>query len=136
MALTREQFEGLRPVVEKVPIPGTEDVVHVSTILACTRELFDNMVSAVDEDEVIPDLPARLACLCLCGPDGTLWYPEASENTEAMAETAQRLAKTLGAPVIHEVFLAARKLNRMGKDAVEEAAKNSEKTPDDSSSTG
>jgi hypothetical protein len=134
MALTREQFEGLQPVTKEVPVHGTGETVFIRAISARTREDFDSMVTESGDDK-IPDLPARLVCLCLCNASGDLWYPEAMSSTDELASNAKRVSEKLGAPVIEQLFYECRDLNRMNKGAVEEAAKNSEPDPADSSST-
>ncbi len=126
VGLTREQFEGLAPTIEKVEIPELNDVAYIRTITARARDAYENSVDDGKQRDTA-NIGARLVCLCLCDEVGELIYPDAREGATAMGEWS-----TL---IVEPLFHACRKLNRMGRGAVEEAAKNSDSVPNDSSST-
>ena len=126
VALTREQYEGFGPTIEKVEIPELNDVACIRALSARARDAYENSVDDGKQRDVA-NIGARLVCLCLCNEAGELIYPNATEGAVAVGEWS-----TL---IVEPLFHACRKLNRMGKGAVEEAAKNLESIPGDSSST-
>lgn len=126
MALTREYFEGLKQRVEKVACLNANDVACIRTLTIRERDAYD---ASIDDGvrRNVDNISARLVCLCLCDEAGKLLFPDAKEGAAAIGKWPTSIVE----PLYHE----CRKLNRMGKDAVEEAAKNFSPTPDDSSSS-
>jgi hypothetical protein len=126
--LTREDFErgiGELVQVKSVPIPELGGEAFVRMLRADSRDAFDRGLFDEEGNRTQENLGARLVCLCLCDEDGVLLYNEATPGATA---------SLLGAwptPIIERLFQAARNFNLMEKGAVEDAAKNSETTPDD-----
>ncbi len=126
MALTREYSKGLERTVNKVPCEHINDDAYIRTLTAKERDAYD---ASIDDGvrRNVDNISARLVCLCLCDEAGKLLFPDAKEGAAAIGKWPTSIVE----PLYHE----CRKLNRMGKDAVEEAAKNFSPTPDDSSSS-
>ncbi|HUT92367.1 MAG TPA: hypothetical protein VMY37_22925 [Thermoguttaceae bacterium] len=126
MALTREQFDSLRPTIKEIEVSELGGTACIRTISARARDAYDNSINdGVRRD--FDNISARLVCLCLCDDSGNLMFPDPVEGARVIAEWPS--------PVVERLFYACRDLNRMGRDALEEAAKNSEPIPADSSST-
>lgn len=127
MALTREQLEAFeRPIID-VPIPEMDDSLCLRMMRADEREEFDEYLRGLkDGDAGLQN--AYLVAKCLCNPDGTLMY---SPDVAGAAD----VSTSLFGPILDRLVTEASKLNRMQKEAVEDAAKNSEETADDSSNS-
>jgi hypothetical protein len=136
MSLTRESFEsGVAAMVKvrKVPIPELNDDAWIRILPSAERDAYDRSVWD-DDGKRIPDvaenLPTRLIVLCLCDEHGERMYPDPKDDTpnEGLAIVA-----AWPTPIAERLFIASRTFNMMGKDDLEKAAKNFEKTRDDSS---
>ena len=111
--------------VREVPVPELGEEVYIRLLEARERDAYDNSIND-GERRNIENISARLVALCLCDAEGApMFGPQ---------EGAAVIAKW-PTPIVEPLFHECRKLNRMGKDAVEEAAKNFESDPGDSSST-
>lgn len=128
MGLTRETLEGdVTPIIKAVFVPQLGDTAHVRDMTALARDAYDNSLYDDDGKRRPENLSARLVARCLCDEEGVLLYPNAEEGARIIAEWPTWLVEPL--------FIAARKLNLMGRQDLEEAAKNSENVPPGSSNT-
>ena len=128
--LTREDFDGIGDLerVRAVPIPELNGDAFVLMLRADQRDAFDRSLFDEDGNRTQENLGARLVCITLCDKVGKLLYDNAPGDVAA-------LMASWPTPVIERLFQAARNFNLMEKGAVEDAAKNSETTPDDSSNS-
>lgn len=132
MSLTREDFElGIEAMVKtkKIPIPELKGDAYVRMLDAYVRDAYDRSLFDKDGNRTQDNLGARLVCLALSDEAGVLLYED--DKPEAVAA----LMAKWPTPIIERLFQGARDFNLMGKGDLEEAAKNSEKTPDGSSNT-
>lgn len=130
MALTKEAFtsaQGHR--VQEIEIPELGDVAYIRTIRAIDFDAYQaSLRDPITGQTNLGNICARLVVLSLCDADGNLIWPE-QDRGEGLAVLAG-----MPAAVMDRLFLAVKQLNNL--KSVEDAAKNSEPTADDSSSTG
>ena len=119
--LTREEFERLKPTIERIEIPELEDEVCIRTISAKARDAYDNSVNDGERRD-FENIAARLVCLCLCDEAGEPFYPDAKEGATAVGEW--------GTSIVERLFYECRDLNMMGPRDLARAVKNLKPAPD------
>ncbi len=126
MVLKREDFEQMKCTVTEVGNLNGNDVACIRVMSALTRDGYDASVNDGKRIDV-KNLGARLVVLCLCDAEGTLLFDDPVKGAAVIG----------GWPttVVEPLYHACVKLNGIGKKAIEEAAKNSEGSPADSSSS-
>jgi len=132
VSLTREDIEqGIKKIkrTRKVPIPELGGDVFVLMLSAEARDAFDRSLFDKDGNPTQENLGGRLSCLTLSDEAGTLLYGDDKP------ETVAALMAEWPTPIVERIFQAARNFNLMKKGDIEDAAKNSGKTPPDSSNT-
>jgi hypothetical protein len=126
VALTREFFDGLKREVSEVAILNANDKACIRTMSGRERDAYDASIND-GKNQNFDNMSARLVVRCLCDEQGELLFPDPATGAETIGEWPTS--------IVDPLFDACRDLNHMKRGAVEEAAKNSEPSPDDSSST-
>ena len=124
--LGRGAFDALTCRVEKVDVPELGDFCYLRVLTARERDAFDQSTGdPLTKKLTVDNITARLVVLCLCNEKGVRLY----NNGEASH------VGDMPTTVIELLYNESRRINGMLPEAVEDAAKNSEETPDSSSST-
>lgn len=116
MALSREAILAAQDVkVEEHDVPEWGGAVWLKVMSGADRESYEAPLVAAKEGETPPHVRANLLARTLCGEDGkTLFSPADIE-----------LLEQKNSEVLNRLFLAAAKLNRLGKDDLDAAVKGS-----------
>ena len=117
MALTRDQIKakrGVRPR-QAVDVPALGGTIYVAKMTARDRDEFEYMVTGGKVGAVnTKNIRARFLTLVCVNEDGTRMFEES--DAEWLGE--------LDTDVVQEIVAAGFKLNGIGTDALEDAAKN------------
>lgn len=111
---------------ELVEVPEWGGSVYVRTLKAKDRDSYESSIIGDDgkfDIKKYANATARLAALCMCDETGKRIFDDAKIG--ALGEKS--------AEALHRVVQAARKMNKLGEDAVEDAVKNSEAAQGESS---
>lgn len=133
MALSKEEIAARlsNRHIEAVAVPEWGgDEVNLRIISAYDGDRFDRSLVIVKDDGKFEsntiDADVRLLVKCIADDNGDLLYND---------DDVEWLAKSIPAPVAARLAAAARKINSLGDEAVEEAGKDSESDPTTSSTT-
>lgn len=108
-----QQAFGLEPVeVEVTPKSGSAFKCYFKPMTSRARDRFEASIAGIDGKRDLDNMRARLVAMCVCEPDGTLWF---ADEKEALKFGEQN------AGIVSAMFDKARELN--GMEAVEEAGK-------------
>tara|TARA_Y100000310_G_scaffold112096_1_gene110524 strand:- start:553 stop:900 length:348 start_codon:yes stop_codon:yes gene_type:complete len=100
--------------VISVEVPEWAGTVHLRTMTAADRDAFETAVAGGANGRSLENIRARLLVKVLCNPEG--------ERIFADDEAAD--LGTRNGIILDRLFDAARTLNRIGEDAIEEAVGN------------
>lgn len=115
--MTREEFQAKAnqiPTVQEVDVPDFGKV-HVRRMKGFERDKWEAACIKADGKANMDNFRARLVTACLCDDKGNRLYQDGEIGIVGM----------LDAVPLTEIYLAARKLNRLTKEDIEELAKNS-----------
>jgi len=125
--LDRGSFDALTCRVEKVNVPEIGDSCYLRVMTARERDAYDmSQGDPLTRKVNLEHITARLLVRCLCDEEGERLY--ADDELDQIGN----MPSTVTEPLFNE----CRRINGMTAAAVEDAVKNSEATPGDSSSTG
>ncbi|CEF48254.1 unnamed protein product [uncultured bacterium] len=108
--------------VEPLEIPEWNLTVYLRIMTARERDRFEEL----QRGQGFADIRARMAAACICDESGELAFTEA--DIPALAKKSS--------VALDRIFAAAIRLNRIGRDDVEELKKKSELIHSDGSSSG
>lgn len=115
--LTKDQILNSQDhVTEKVPVPEWGGEVFVRTITGAERDKWESTLSDAKGKLSLENVRARLLALCICDDKGNPIF-----NPVDAVTLGRKSARALD-----RVFAVARKLNGIGKEELEDLAKNSD----------